>query len=264
MSDPLDLCAGALFTAWQDRVPLASLDEWLTPGDLAAAYAVQDRLDARMREAGRVQVGWKVGVTSPVALAAMGATEPIAGRIYADSVLAAPARFAPEQGCEPRLEGEVLLELGHDALAAASDDAALAAMVVSVRPAFEIADARVAGWPRDVAHAIADNALCGWLCPAAEGRAAERIDFAAVAMTMDDGAGTVSAGTGKDCLGDVRNSLRWFLDHARTRGLKVERGQWLLTGALGPAVPPRAGARYRVALSGLGEVTLETTAEERA
>lgn len=264
MSDPLDLCAGALFTAWQDRVPLASLDEWLTPGDLAAAYAVQDRLDARMREAGRVQVGWKVGVTSPVSLAAMGATEPMTGRIYADSVLAAPARFAPEQGCEPRLEGEVLFELGHDALAAASDDAALAAMVVSVRPAFEIADARVAGWPRDVAHAIADNALCGWLCPAAEGRAAERIDFAAVAMTMDDGADTVSAGTGKDCLGDVRNSLRWFLDHARTRGLKVERGQWLLTGALGPAVPPRAGARYRVALSGLGEVTLETTAVERA
>ena len=261
MNDPLDLCAGALFTAWQDRVPLASLDQWLTPGDLAAAYAVQDRLDARMREAGRVQVGWKVGVTSPVSLAAMGATEPMTGRIYADSVLAAPARFAPEQGCEPRLEGEVLFELGHDALAAASDNAALAAIVVSVRPAFEIADARVAGWPRDVAHAIADNALCGWLCPAAEGCAAEGIDFAAVAMTMYDGVDTVSAGTGRECLGDVRNSLRWFLDHARARGLKVERGQWLLTGALGPAVLSRAGGRYRVTLSGLGEVTLEATEE---
>ena len=42
MSDPHDLCAGALVTAWQDRIPLASLDEWLTPGDLAAAAMTMD------------------------------------------------------------------------------------------------------------------------------------------------------------------------------------------------------------------------------
>ena len=140
MSDPLDLCADALFAAWRDRVPLASLDQWLAPGDLAAAYAVQDRFDARMRDAGRVLVGWKVGVTSPAGLAAMGAHEPMAGRIYADSVLAAPARFARAQGCEPQLEGEVLFEFGDNPLAADDDDAALAELTVSVRPAFEIAD----------------------------------------------------------------------------------------------------------------------------
>jgi 2-keto-4-pentenoate hydratase len=257
-SDAIERAADALFAAWRDRTPLASATELgVAVKDLEAAYAVQAALHRRFLAHGRRQVGWKVGVTSPAALAAMGAAEPMVGIIYADSVLADGATFDTARGCAPKLEGELLVELSARSASVDPQGAGIKEAIASIRPAFEIADSRFAGWATTIAPAIADNACCGWLVPGDEGRSPTGFDDAAVAMTMTLDGVAVSGGSGADCLGGAFNVVRWFLTHARRRKLELSSGQWLLTGAMGPAVPSPRSGRAQVTLGGLGTVAMQ-------
>lgn len=249
--------AEQLFAARRDARPVESLDDAFAGLDCVAGYALQEKLVERSIAAGRRPVGWKVGLTSPTALALFGAEEPMVGRIFADSLIDDGGTLDVARACSPRIEGELLIEMGQlpdpDA-----DEAALIGSIRSVRPAIEIADSRIAGWPRGVGHATGDNACCGWLVSAGTGLAPTGIDFARVAMEMSENDVPIVAGKGSDCMGSILNVYRWFAAKALRMGWAVQPGDLLLTGAMGRAAPLVGGCDYRVTLTGLGMVTLST------
>lgn len=251
--DPAD----ALFAARRTATPIESLSPHLAEDDIAGGYALQARLIAQSLDADRIFAGWKIGLTSPAALALFGADQPMVGRIFADSIIPDGGSLDMARTCAPRIEGEILLEIGHLPPADA-DDAALIASIALVRPAMEIADSRIAGWPRRAAHAIADNACCGWIVPSARGVAATGIDFAALAMEMTEDGASIITGKGSDCMGSILNVYRWFVARAHECGWPVLPGEIVLTGAMGAPAPLDGCHDYRLSISGFDPVTLST------
>lgn len=257
MTDAIDRTVARLAEAHRTSTPLDPVELGFDAADAEHGYAVQERLIQVFEAAGRRQIGWKIGLTSAKALALFGADEPMVGRLYADSRIEDGGMLDLSRCCAPRVEGELLIEVDHLPDADA-DDAAVVAGIRSVRPAIEIADSRLAGWPRAVGHAIADNACCGRIVFPTSGAPASAIDFADIGMTMTEDGVSVTDGKGSDCMGSVLNVYRWFADRARRTGWSVQAGDLLLTGAMGRAVEPSAGRSYQVSLGTLGRLSLWT------
>jgi 2-keto-4-pentenoate hydratase len=255
----IERSAELLFQARCDARPLDQ--EELGIEDLRQGEAVQARLLERSKAAGRRAVGWKIGLTSPAAMSAFGASEPMVGRIFEDSLLPSGGQLDPAITCTPKIEGELLIELGErpDADCEAS---ILLASIRSVRPAMEVADSRIAGWPKGVAAAVADNACCGWIVMAPEGQTGD-LDLAVLEMELAGNGEVVSRGSGESCMGGPLTVYRWFLQKAAASGWELRPGEWLLTGAMGPPVTMQPGTRYCLTMEKLGSVGLGFGTEDR-
>lgn len=245
-----------LFDARGAVLPLPAQEVANSVQDLEHARVIADALCMLEREHGRTQIGWKIGLTSKPALAAFSATEPMVGRLYVDASLAPGESFSLAQAIDPRIEGELLIEIGDQCAAEASDEELLAS-IAAVYPAYEIADSRIHGWPRHVRVATADNACCGWYAKSCQGLDPDRLDLANTAMWMSCNGETVSEGSSADCLGGVLEIYRWFLGASERAQREIRKGDIVLTGALGPAVPIQADAEYTLYIDGFAPLNLE-------
>jgi 2-keto-4-pentenoate hydratase len=248
----IDRSAELLFEARRDARPLDQSE--LGIEDLAQGEAVQARLMERFSAEGRGTIGWKIGLTSPAAMAAFGAKEPMVGRLFADSLLPSGGQLDPSITCAPKIEGELLIEIG-ELPDPDCDDRSLLASIRSVRPAMEVADSRIAGWPKGVAAALADNACCGWIVMAPGGSPVD-LDLAALTMDLTGNGKTLSRGSGESCMGSPLTVYRWFLEKAAISGWRLRPGELLLTGAMGPPVTMQPGTRYSLKMEDLGSVDL--------
>ena len=176
MHNDNDTIADKLFVAWRDREPIDCEPELAASSDVDRGRAIQAALNALFLKAGRNAIGWKLGLTSQPALDLFGASEPMVGVIYADTMLENGASLHADAVISPRIEGEILLELASVPQSGASD-AELLASLASVSAAYEIADSRISGWPRAIGGATADNACCGWLMRAPQSVAPVDADF---------------------------------------------------------------------------------------
>lgn len=253
-----DALATLLVMARRSAVPIEIRE--LETIDIEQAYAIQDEVTALTTGSGDGIIGYKVGLTSPASMAAFSATEPILGPMFASSVLQSREVLHRQRMCDARIEGEILIEIGNPP-ARDCDDEALVASIASLRPAIEIADSRVLGWPSSAPLAIADDACCGWVVVGAP-VSPERIDLAAVTMELTADGEMLSSGVGANCLGTPLAVYRWFLAKAAALGWPVSTGQLLLTGALGPPVPVGTYGDLEASLSNLGSVSLLLRADD--
>ncbi len=247
--------AARLATAWRTRQALPAEAELAALRDANIGGAIQSELHALFLDAGRKPIGWKLGLTSQVALDMFGAEAPMVGIIYADSMLEDGANLSPNRTLSPRIEGEILLEIGSMPPSGASD-AELIASLTSVSAAFEIADSRILGWPSAIGGATADNACCGWLMRAPQSINPADADFEGTGMVITCNGEGVSEGRASACLGSVLEVYRWFVEDSHSCGRVLSPGEIVLTGAMGPAMPMNEPATYQLDCPGLGAATL--------
>lgn len=229
------------------------------PGVMSEAegYSVQCDLTALAKRKGRMAAGWKIGLTSSPAQAAFGATEPMLGVIYADTLLSSGCQIDLDHFIAPRIEGEVLLEVGAPPSVSA-DDAALLASIASVRAAFEIADSRISGWPARVGQAIADNACCGAVVTGMVGAPAKALDFTGAQSILEADGAVIASGRTSECLGGILSAYRWLVRELAQQQRCLNPGDFILCGAIGGASPLAAGVTYQLQIDGLEPVTLTT------
>lgn len=256
MDSENDTIAGKLFAAWRDRQALDGEASLAASRDADRGRAMQDTLNKLFAKAGRKPIGWKVGLTSQPALDLFGAAEPMVGVIYADTMLDPGASLSVRDTISPRIEGEMLLEVAFVPQAGAVDDELIASLA-SVSAAFEIADSRFLGWPSAIGGATADNACCGWLMRAAQSIDPAEADFVGTKMTLTRDGETISEGRASACLSSVLTVYRWFVEDSHRRGRRLQAGDIILTGAMGPAIAMEAPASYQLECSGLGAVSLQ-------
>ena len=253
--------AKTLFDAWKAQQSVGGSADLAQLSDVERGRAVQSDLHQMFVDAGRKPIGWKIGLTSQPALDMFGAEEPMVGVIYADSLLDDGAKLATTDTISPRIEGEMLLEIGASPASPGASDAELVSSLASVSAAFEIADSRIEGWPSAVGGAIADNACCGYLMRATDRVAPDRADFTGTAMSIRAGnsiiSQIISQGQASACLGSVLDVYRWFVDDSYKRGRMLHEGELVLTGAMGPAIPMEPGMTYHLECKGLGQATLQ-------
>ena len=247
--------ADLLAEATRTGVPCPPVRDLFEDGaDLRTAYAVQQLNVRRGSDAGRRIVGRKIGLTSVAVQRQLGVDQPDFGALFADMYVPDGGTVPAGRLLRPKVEAEVALVLGRDLPHPECTVVDVLRAVDFALPALEIVDSRVRDWDISLLDTVADNASCGLYVLGATPVPLTAVDLRAVTMTMTRNGGTVSEGTGADCLGSPLNAAVWLASALAERGDPLRAGDLVLTGALGPMTPAVAGDVFEARISGLGSV----------
>ena len=242
-----------------------SIDDWaaaLAPARLAGSSLADPPRPIGLEEGYRLALaqqhllgtpaGWKIGATSARAMGFLGVGEPIMGRLHAERIWhdGALADLAGERSAEAEPEVAFLLArplaAGDDPLASIG---AVHAAAEIVRPSHS--DPFRLG----VGFIVADNAagLGALIGPAIP---LERLaDPASITVTLAVEGGVATEGRADAVLGNPLAALDWLAARLGT----VPAGSWVLSGAMGPAVPlvsEAGGGVLRLDAAPFGTATL--------
>jgi len=266
-SPSLDTLAGEVFellaAARAAGRPCPPVRTLMPAGDVGIAYAVQAAWVAGQVAAGDRVVGRKIGLTNPAVQAQLGVDQPDFGTLLSTMDCPPGEPIGTSRLLQPKIEAEVAFVLARDLdVPDISPDDVLAA-TESVVAALEIVDSRIADWDISIVDTVADNASSGLFTLGTEHRPPGGTDLAACPMRLWRDGEEVSSGSGAACLGHPAIAVAWLAATARSYGQPLRAGEIVLSGALGPMVPVRAGDRFTAEIGGLGEVAAVFTGGTR-
>ena len=255
----VEKAAAMLDRAWQEREPIEPFSEAFGLDDVNVAYRVQQAWIRMMQSRGETIVGRKIGLTSKAMQQQLGVSEPDYG------ALPASWEVPMEEGrgevdvsrlIQPRVEGEIAFRLAEPLEGPGVTILDVFRATDAVASAVEIIDSRIRDWRIRLVDTVADNASCGGFAVGAWEPARQALDLRRLGMVMyvDGEPGAIGAAR-----------RRWATPPAASRGLanklgsmgdRLEAGDIVLSGSLGPAVPVRPESGVRLEIGGLAPVTL--------
>jgi 2-keto-4-pentenoate hydratase len=258
-TDAVALAAERLWEAQAARTPCAPVRDVIAADAVEVAYAVAQRNVARVvAERGWRLNGHKIGLTSPAVQRQLGVDRPDFGVLFAELGHASGEEVPVVDLLQPKVEAEVAFVLRHDLDHGVHTVADVISAVDYVLPALEIVDSRVSGWDITFVDTVADNAsaaryVLGTVPVRLDGP--DRLDLAAIEMTMTLNGEPVSTGRGSACLGNPLIAARWLADTMSQAGTPLRAGGVVLTGALGPMASVAPGDEVTATITGVGAVT---------
>lgn len=246
--------AEAITAARENRLQFQAMPE--VAGDLALAYAVQDRaLELWTPRLGEI-AGWKVGLTSPRMQRLCGVAQPIAGAILATRIQASPATVRADDFVRLGLEFELSFRVGPtppgDEIQTAES---VRRCLDAASASFEVIDDRAADYAvLDAPSMIADNSWNRGLVLSTP-VAMERLPIlTGIRGVLELNGEQIDAGMTDDVGGDPLVIAAWLANSLRERGRALSPGQWIMTGSMIPTRFARAGETYRFSLDGFDPV----------
>ena len=221
--------------------------------DLAKAYAVQEALIGRLIDGGAGGiVGWKIGLTTAPMQAMVGIATPVAGAILNTRAHPSGARVHADGHGRLGVESEVAVRLKATPPAGAEHDpAAVLACIDAAAAAFELIDDRDADYAvMEACTLIADNSWNAGMVLGDPVPVEAVSQLAGMAGTLTRDGAVIGTGENADAL----QIVGWLSDHLRTRGRRLEPGQWVLTGSVVRTEFARPGQRYHLAIGALPPV----------
>jgi 2-keto-4-pentenoate hydratase len=226
------------------------------PATADHAYAIQRiNRDRRVRAGDRV-VGRKIGLTAKAVQAQLGVDVPDYGNLWAGSAFGDGDDVGIATLISPKVEAEVALVLERDVT---TPDATVADLIRATGfclAALEIVDSRIADWKIGLFDTIADNASAAAFVLGADPVKLDRVALRSAKMLMTRNGHACSEGIGSACLGHPLNAAAWLARALARLGDPLRAGDIVLTGALGPMVPARAGDAFEAHIDGLGGVAV--------
>ncbi len=254
MNSHLEQIAQRLRTAGESCTPCAPVRDIFTQGTAEEAYAAQEINTKYWLSNGRRLVGRKIGLTSKSVQAQLGVDQPDYGMLFADMACNDHEEIDPARILQPRIEVEVAFVIASDLTRQRHTVAEVMSAVAYVLPALEVVGSRIAGWDIRLADTIADNASSGLFVLGTTPRKLSDLDLSNCGMVMERGAGQVSVGSGRACLGNPVNAVRWLADVMVQVGRPLAAGDIVLSGALGPMVSVMPNDVFEARVNGLGSV----------
>ena len=250
--------AGLLRRHWDAGTQLDALPDDLRPRTRADGYAVQAHIGGT-----RPVFGWKIAATSAPGQQHINVAGPIAGRMFADTVVPDGGICSLGGNAFRLAEPEFAFRLAHDLPprdTPYTHDEALDA-VASLHPAIELPDSRF----RDVttageAQIIADAACARHfvLGPAASGDWRAR-DLATLQPMARVDTRTTREGIGAAVLGSPALALAWLVAEVTGLGLTLHAGDVITTGTCCPPLDVRPDEALQVDFGPLGAVSVRFT-----
>lgn len=252
----VEQAADKVYLAAVEGTPFPVLSAEYADMTEAGSYAVQKAYSLKRLE-GKRPAGFKAGLTTEATMKRFGASTPFAAPLFpegamdgsAESVVVDRASFGVLM-----LEAEIAFILGEPVDASLKDEAELKAKIESVAAAVELPDLSFTDMKllkaMDInASAISSKAwILGKRIPLAD---APDLNELVPVMTLDGVEAT--RGKGADALGDQWKALLWLVNKMVEEGWTMEKGDVLLTGALGNMIPGKPG-EYVYSIEPLGTV----------
>lgn len=229
--------AALLADCWRDGRQIAALSPEDRPQTLADGYAMQD---AFVQKVGQPVAGWKLGVGSRAGMRAGGLEHPLAGRVLAHRVFRNGDRVRLPHAAAVTVEFEIAFVLGRDIAPGDTPGDSLSA-VERMHTTFELVlsrfvDRRAVGWPSFVGDNVGFEALV-------VGDTIDDIEAVAGSVVVEvDGKEMARGLTGDDAVYPL-SAFGHLIDHARSRGLTLKRGEIATLGAVAKPFDLAHGAR---------------------
>ncbi|MFI6642987.1 2-keto-4-pentenoate hydratase [Streptomyces sp. NPDC050504] len=251
--------ARALYEARAKRVPVAPFTD--ADPDLGAddGYAVQRELTALLVADGDEVIGYKAGLTSAPMQQMLGVSTPDYGPVLASTVHPDGASVSRDAFIAPKVEAEIVFRLGKSLTGPGVTPARARAAVGEVMAGLEIVDSRIADWRIGLADTIADLASNGAAVLGRPLAPPPEMDFRLLGMAFSRDGELIATGAGAAALGDPAAVVAWLANVLGERGVSLEAGQLIMTGALHAAVPLVPGAVFTAEFDRLGAITLHVS-----
>jgi 2-keto-4-pentenoate hydratase len=258
--DRLEQKATELRAAYRQGV-IAPMRDVLDPMDGSTAYAIQAINTRRWIAEGRRIVGRKIGLTSKAVQAQLGVDQPDYGVLFGDMRVADGDVLAPGRVLQPKAEAEVALILKNDLLGPQISFEQVLQATAHAAAAIEIVDSRIADWKITFADTVADNGSSAFFVLGEPRRPLDGLDLYSCGMVLELNGEIASLGAGAACLGHPLEAAAWLARTLAGRGEPLRAGDIVLTGALGPMVPIKAGDRIKAVIGGIGACSFAVRAE---
>jgi 2-keto-4-pentenoate hydratase len=224
-------------------------------GDMAAAYAIQAINRQGWLADGRSLAGYKVAFTTVESQKAFGTNEPVYGSLFRDMCVDSGGTIPAGVLAAPKVEGEVVLELGADLTAEALDEATIRKAVAAVYPALEIPDSPISGKLTAVDMAAANAAAAAYVL-GDRVPIDENFDLAGIELSMRRNGKVVDSGVSSICMGNPLNVLVWLAQALARTGTPMRAGQIVFAGSLIPIIAAEPGDEFEADFEGLGKVAV--------
>lgn len=244
----------SLREAWQTAHAIPPIRLELPDASIDDAYAIQSANTRFWEAAGRVAVGAKIGLTARSVQKQLGVDQPDFGTLFADMAVFDGDSVAAAKLIQPKVEAEIAFVMARAPDASRLTVAELISATDYVLPAIEIVDSRIADWNIRITDTIADNASSGLFVLGTTPVKLDGLDLRLCGMVLESNGDPVSFGAGAACLGNPLNALGWLAGRMASLGRPLARGDIVLSGALGPMVPVKAGDAIAARIEGIGAV----------
>jgi len=148
----------------------------------------------------------------------------------------------------------VAFVVGRDLVGRVPSYAEFVSAIDHALPALEIVDSAIIDWKISLVDTVADNASCGLYVLGDQPVALGQLSLADLGMSMTCNGQIVSVGTGAACLGHPLRAAYWLACTMARLGRGLRAGQVVLSGALGPMAPVKAGDLVQAHIGALGRV----------
>ncbi|RZF63502.1 2-keto-4-pentenoate hydratase [Sphingomonas populi] len=249
-----DSIAAKLRDCYTSGRPMTPIREALPEASIEDAYAIQAANTAHWEKEGRTLVGAKIGLTAKTVQSQLGVDQPDFGHIFADMAVADGETVAPGRLLQPKVEAEVAFVMARTPDVARLTSAELIDCVAYALPAIEIVDSRIAEWNIRIVDTVADNASSALFVLGTKPVSLADLDLRLCGMVLEKNGEPTSFGAGAACLGNPLHALGWLAAKMAEVGRPLQKGDVILSGALGPMMAVSPGDSVEARISGLGSV----------
>jgi 2-keto-4-pentenoate hydratase len=222
---------------------------------LETAYAIQEALRANLDRRGQRSIGWKLGATSPSGQAVMGVKEPACGflmpRQHASGAEVAAREFS-NLGVEAEVAFRMRTKLAGPGVTA---ETALLAVEGAVA-ALELPDFIFSGKPR-VADFVASSVIAKAIVLGGPLTPLSAFDVSLEEVVYEHNGEVVGTYTAAEVMGNPLNALVWLANHLATRGLALQPGDIVMSGAISKMLRPKVGDTVCANFAHLGSVSVK-------
>ncbi|WP_116473615.1 2-oxopent-4-enoate hydratase [Zobellella maritima] len=250
-------CGNELYQALRQRETLAPLTSRFADIGMDDAYNISMQLLNRRLADGERIIGKKIGLTSRAVQTMLKVDQPDFGYLT-DAMVYSQGQDVPvsELLIQPRAEGEIAFILKKDLMGPGVTSADVLAATECVMPCFEVVDSRIDNWQIKIQDTIADNASCGVFVLGDTAVSPRRVDLATCGMVVEKNGQLISTGAGAAALGSPVNCVAWLANTLGSFGIGLKAGEVILSGALVPLEPVKAGDHMTVSIGGIGSASV--------
>jgi len=229
--EAIERAAALLAQARQGGYQIAALPEECVPENVDEAYAIQDRLAAKLD---KPVGGWFLGCTNDEALERLQARGPYSARLFEEDIFQSPVKFPQDKFFTSWIDCEFGFRLSRDVspreVPYSLDE--LRDSIESVHATIEIVNGFLEFWQQQpIGSIMADNGTDGALIVAEGVTDWQTLDLEALEVRLTVNGELVQTGFGRDVLGSPLNTFTWLANEQSRRGLGLSAGSINNTGS---------------------------------